>query len=608
MEALLNVVASRIKPSHSKKAVPTPTTTDSSPREIVPPSESAVGAKLDNRWYALGGGVLALAILYLAWPYQHWNFETRHSVLGGWFRSVISQEEWQFCLLVPFLAGFLIHLNRAKLRDLPLEGDWRGLALMIPGLGFFWMGYKVDTGYLGFLSAHLVLGGLIVLIAGRAWARALFTPWVLLAFMWPMFPLEEMLASPLRLLTANGAAKFLNLVGVNTVREGTSLFSAPDPAAGLMHGDRFRLNVEAPCSGIRSLFSLLMIAIFYGSMALRQPKQRLVLFLAAVPLAMLGNFVRMILLALGSMWFGSEFAVGRNIDGHQEMSGFHSLAGYAVFAVALSGMFAVCSFFEGRHWKRVKKSGKGTPAGAPSKVMIPKPRLTRAQVGASVAMATMGLGVCALTPIQIELAKPGLVRTLPLQFKDFQGMEQGMTMQEKSILAEGVKIVRNAYLGPGGRQITVTLITSGQGKRELHRPEVCLPGQGWNMAESTPVELKLSDGRTLTATLLRLFSDREISPGVPSRMRAVNLYWYVGSDGTTSPDYYDHIRISYLDAIFKTINHRWSMVSIFSPITDSQSADGNPFAEIGAIEEVKNFVQELAPHFMTKADGSPPEP
>lgn len=567
-----------------------------------------MGAKLDNRWYALGGGVLALAILYLAWPYQHWAWAARSSVLGGWYRSVVRLEEWQFCLLVPFLVGFLIYLRRAALRKLPLDGDWRGLALILPGLGFYWMGYKVDTGYLGFLSAHLVLGGLIVLIGGMAWARALFMPWLMLTFMWPMFPLEEMLAFPLRLITANGAAKFLNLTGLDTVREGTSLFSAPDVAAGLMQGDRFRLNVEAPCSGIRSLFSLLMIALFYGSMALRRPKQRLVLFLSAVPLAMLGNFVRMILLALGSMWFGSDFAVGRNIDGHQEMSSFHSLAGYAVFAVALSGMFAVCTYFEGRHWKQIKKSVKGIAHDTVSSATIPRPRLTWSQVGTSVVLVGVSLGVCSVTPVDVVLAEPGLVRTLPLQFKDFQGIEQGMTMQEKSILAEGVKIVRNAYLGPGGRQITVTLITSGQGKRELHRPEVCLPGQGWNMAESTPVELKLSDGRTLTATLLRLFSDREISPGVPSRMRAVNLYWYVGSDGTTSPDYYDHIRISYLDAIFKTINHRWSMVSIFSPITDSQSADGNPFAEIGAIEEVKNFVQELAPHFMTKADGSPPEP
>lgn len=567
-----------------------------------------VRAKLDNRWYALGGGVLALAILYLAWPFQHWNFETRSSVLGGWFRSAISQEEWQFCLLVPFLTGFLIYLQRAKLRTLPLEGDWRGLALILPGLGFYWMGYKVDTGYLGFLSAHLFLGGLIVLVGGRAWARVLFTPWLLLTFMWPMFPLEEMLASPLRLITANVAAKFLNLVGVGTVSEGTSLFSAADAASGLARGDRFRLNVEAPCSGIRSLFSLLMIALFYGSMALRQPKQRLILFLSAVPLAMLGNFVRMILLALGSMWFGSEFAVGRNIDGHQEMSGFHSLAGYAVFAVALGGMFAVCSYFEGRHWKKVKKSAKGFTGGTPSLASRPLSRLTLAQVGTAVALAGVCLGVCAATPVQLVLAQPGLVRTLPLQFKDFQGIEQGMTIQEKKILAEGVKIVRNAYLGPGGRQILVTLITSGQGKRELHRPEVCLPGQGWNMAESTPVELKLSDGRTITATLLRLFSDREVAPGVQSRVRAVNIYWYVGSDGTTSPDYYDHIRISYLDAIFKNINHRWSMVSIFSPIAESQLADNNPFAEIGAIEEVKNFVQDLAPHFMMKADGSAPAP
>ena len=562
---------------------------------------------VDPRWYALGGGAVALVILFLLWPFQHWSEEVRTSVLGGWFRSVVSQEEWQFCLIVPFLVGFLVYLKRASLRTLPLEGDWRGTGLILLGLGFYWMGYKVDTGYLGFIAAHMILAGLIVLIGGLRWARALFLPWVLLTFMWPMFPLEEMLASPLRLLTAKVAAKFLNIVGVGTVTEGTSLFSAPDLTVGLEQGDRFRLNVEAPCIGIRSLFSLLIIALFYGAMALLQPKQRLILFLSAVPLAMLGNFVRMILLVLGSLWFGSEFAVGRNIDGHQEMSGFHSIAGYAVFAVALGGMFAVCSYFEGKHWKKVAK--KMAPnAKKENGSLLPKAKRTWAQIGAGIAMAGAGVGLCAATTVQLVLSPPGVVRTLPLQFKDYQGMEQGMTLQEKKVLAEGVKIARNAYLGPGGRQILVTLITSGQGKRELHRPEVCLPGQGWNMAESTPITLKLSDGREITATLLRLFSDREIQPGVTKRVRAMNIYWYVGSDGTTSPDYYDHIRLSYMDAIFRNINHRWSMASVFAPIIETPGADSNPFAEIGVIEEVKNFIQELAPHFMVTADSSGPAP
>ena len=88
----------------------------------------------------------------------------------------------------------------------------------------------------------------------------------------------------------------------------------------------------------------------------------------------------------------------------------------------------------------------------------------------------------------------------------------------------------------------------------------------------------------------------------------MNIYWYVGSDGTTSPDYYDHIRLSYMDAIFRNINHRWSMASVFAPIIETPGADSNPFAEIGVIEEVKNFIQELAPHFIVTADSSGPAP
>jgi exosortase len=327
-----------------------------SPSPPNPPGESRGWV----RWIAMGGFVVSAVILLLIWPYQHWQFDQRSSVLGGWVRAVSSNSEWQFCLIVPILVGYLIYRDRHHLRRLPLRGSWYGMGVLVCGLVFYWMGYKVDTGYLGFLAAHIILAGLILFLGGKGWARALCFPWLFLAFMWPMFPLEERLAFPLRMFTANASGIFLNWVGIDVVREGTALHSAGAPDFGIAQGDLFRLDVEEPCSGIRSLFSLLMVSALYGYLSLKSPVRRLLLFLSAIPLAIVGNFVRMILLAAGSQWFGSEFAVGRNIDGHQEMSFFHSFAGYMVFAVALAGMFGVCSLLERRHWRRVGRTSSAT--------------------------------------------------------------------------------------------------------------------------------------------------------------------------------------------------------------------------------------------------------
>ena len=259
--------------------------------------EGAAAAR-KTRWLALGSGVAALVILFFAWPYQHWFYTGRSSVMHGWFKTVGESfgGEWMFCYLVPFLVGFLVHLRKEELGRLPLRGEWAGLGIAALSLLLYWAGYKADTGYAGFFAAHIMVAGLIVLLGGWRWMRVLFFPWLFLFFMWPMFPIEERVVGKLRIITASMSGEVLHLMGIDVVREGTALSSASDAARGMKQGDVFRLDVEEPCSGVRSLYSLLMVSALYGYLSLKRTGPRLLLFLSAVPLAMAGNVVRMVLL------------------------------------------------------------------------------------------------------------------------------------------------------------------------------------------------------------------------------------------------------------------------------------------------------------------------
>jgi exosortase len=548
---------------------------------------------------ALAVFVLVVVALLGLWPYQHWTAASRNSILWGWFRVVNRDDEWWFCLLVPLLVGWLIHRKRAELKKLAIRPDWLGLLPLAVAGVLYWMGYKVDTGYLGFVAAHTLLLGLVLLLAGREWMRHLFFPWLFLAFMWPLFPLEERLAFPLRMLTARLSGGFLNLVGLGVVREGTGLFSAADPGLGLEQGALFRLDVEEPCSGIRSLFSLLMVSALYGYLALRSPVRRLLLFLAAIPLAVTGNFVRMVLLAVASRWLGAEFAVGRNVDGHQEMSFFHSMAGYAVYAVALAGMFGICSVLERRHWKRLFRAvGSAPPEGEGG-----AGRHWWAGPAVVLGVAAGILLACVKTDASLTLAEPGVRLNLPLRLDGFEGQELGMTSQEQNILDPGVTLARNLYRKSSGDALLyTTVIICGAGKRTLHRPEVCLPGQGWMIASSDQVDVPMADGKTVTATLLRLFRDGEVEGRGTVRMRAMNLYWYVGSDGSTMPDYYGHISRGYLDAILKNLNHRWSMISLFAPVLSQGGADQAWVAEFALMEDLKSLAKAIQAPILRAAE------
>lgn len=550
------------------------------------------------------GVPVVLVLLFLVWPYQQWDYSRRESILVGWARWVSSKADWQFCLLVPALVGWLVWLRRDDLHKLPWQGDWAGLLPLGMGLFVYWVGYKANTGYPGFLAVQFILAGIILLVAGRRWMRVLFFAWLFLLFTWPMQPLEDSVASPLRPRTAAMAASLLNLAGVPSINEGSALQSAADAAHGVQIGDAFSLDVDAKCSGINSLFALMMISALLGYLALKRPRSRLLLFVCAVPLAVAGNVVRLLLLVAGTLTFGSDFAVGRHIGDHQEMSPYHTFAGFAVFGVALAGMFALCWLLEGREMKtNLQRHAWNSSTG--SVLSIPLPRRTLAQLAAAMLLSLTTLGICAGTDIGFHVAKPGVKLkpdgvqpALPLSFGDYQGREFEMTAQEKNLLDEGVKLARNVYASSIGRQIMATVILSGFEKRSLHRPEVCLPNQGWTVTDRTQIPLRLEDGREITVMMMRIFRDGEPQPGVRIRTRAVNFYWYIGSDGTTCPDHYEHVFLSYYDSVFRNIQHRWAMASIYVPLPEQRVGQEDPFIELSAVEDARTFIAKLAPTFM----------
>lgn len=549
------------------------------------------------------GALAAVVLLFLIWPYQHWDFTRKQSVLAGWARWVSTKGDWQFCLLVPALTGWLVWLRRDALKRQPWQGDWAGAIVLAAGLFCYWVGYKADTGYPGFLAVQFVLAGLILLLAGRSWMRSLFFAWLFLFFTWPMQPLEDSLASPLRPRTAAVTATLLNFVGVPAVSEGSALQSAADPVHGTRAGEAFSLDVDAKCSGINSLFALMMISALLGYLALRRPRMRFLLFVCAIPLAVTGNVARLLLLVFGTLSFGSDFAVGRNIGGHQEMSPYHMFAGFAVFGVALAGMFMLCWLFEGREMRTNLGRHSNTATVGEIATTIPQPHRTLRQMAVALLLPVLTLGICALTNTGFQAAAPGVKLELPLSLGEYQGREFDMTAQEKNLLDEGVKLVRDVYSSSSGRQLMATVILSGFVKRSLHRPEVCLPNQGWTVTERAPISLQLSDGRTMTMMMMRIFRDSEPRPGMRTRTRALNFYWYIGSAGTTCPDHYEHVLRSYFDAIFRNIQHRWAMASIFVPLPEQQAGKEDPFAELAAIEDARAFIAKLAPTFMLDAHG-----
>ena len=259
------------------------------------------------------------------------------------FWSDPSTADWHHGMIVPLISVGLI-LHRAKeLQKVVIQPSGWGVLGVVAALALFWVGYKIDITIVGFLSLQLMIGGLILWLFGWEMMKAVAFPYAFLMFAYPFYFLDTIVAFPLRGLMCQMSQFFLNLVGVDTLRVGTALVSAPDYAKGLAQGQRFALDVATPCSGIRSLFALMMVSALYAHLTLQKGWQKWVLFLLSPALAVLGNFARMVMLTLGTILLGSAVAIGTE----EHPTTFHMAAGFFVFVVALGGMVGVSRILQG---------------------------------------------------------------------------------------------------------------------------------------------------------------------------------------------------------------------------------------------------------------------
>lgn len=269
--------------------------------------------------------------------------------------------EWGFGYFVLPAVLILLWVTRDRYQDVPINPSWHGLLLIGIALFFYFGGYKANEKFIGYASGQLLVAGMVVWFGGWALFRRAFWLWILFGLVWPLTFLINPISFPLRKLMTILTYGFLQLIGEDVVREGTTIKSAPTET--MAAGERFNLGIAAACSGLRSLFALGMVSLLYGYIALEKGWHRFVLLLSTLPFAIIGNFVRMILLYLGTITISSEFAIG---EGEHDPSAYHIGAGIMVFIVALLCMMLLVAVLKGgiaslkRKRTRVRKVDAGS--------------------------------------------------------------------------------------------------------------------------------------------------------------------------------------------------------------------------------------------------------
>jgi len=302
--------------------------------------------------YLCAGVIVLLTGLLLSLQYSYGIGTTTYSLGSFIWNNWRENEDMGHGFLVVPAVLFLISHNRARLLTLTPQAGWGGLVMLVGGLLLFWAGNQADVTFVGLVSIMIVLAGAVWWLLGWEFLRELAFPIAFLIFAIPLPGLDMLIALPLRFLMSKFSVLLLNMMGIPVILSGTGILSAPDPVLHLAAGQRFAVDVANPCSGIRSLFALMMVGALFAHFTLKGAWRQWALFLSTLPLAVAGNLARILMLTVGTIAFGSDFALGKHPL--TEPSWFHMVAGYLVFIVALLGMMGVGSLLN-RDWEGIVK-------------------------------------------------------------------------------------------------------------------------------------------------------------------------------------------------------------------------------------------------------------
>jgi exosortase len=254
----------------------------------------------------------AALLLLIVWLYG--------SILTRLFIQWHNDLNYSHGFFVPAFTAFLVWNGRNELKAIEPAPSWVGLPLIVAALLTLAMGVLGAELFLSRVSLLFLLAGLIILFQGWPFFRAVLFPWAFLILMIPIPVLVfQKVTFPLQILASKLASAVLPLLGVVVHREGNVIELAT-----------MQLQVVTACSGIRSLLSLVTLAIIYGYLVEDRKWVRVVLAIAAVPIAVTANSFRIVGTGLVARW-----------DPEKAEGFFHIFEGWLIFVVSLIMLFAV---------------------------------------------------------------------------------------------------------------------------------------------------------------------------------------------------------------------------------------------------------------------------
>lgn len=250
----------------------------------------------------------------------------------GWLvESWLNNIYYSHGFLVPFISGYIIWNMRKELAGMEKNQSQIGLAIFTGGILLQGIAVMWTIRFLSGISLVVTIGGIILFLYGWEFTKKIAFPIIFLLLMVPL-PFVDLVAPPLQTISAIGTSNSAHLFGIPVQREGLVLYT-----------DGGAFEVGLPCSGLRSIISLLTIGFIFAFILEGGIIMKFAIVASAIPLALAGNVLRITsMLAVANM-YGQEAA----------MNYFEGFSNLVLFSIALSGLFLIGRCFGRLKFKKI---------------------------------------------------------------------------------------------------------------------------------------------------------------------------------------------------------------------------------------------------------------
>jgi len=380
--------------------------------------------------------------------------------------------EYSHAYLIPFISLFIVWQKNAEIIRDKFNGSWLGLAVLLLGL-FFWFLGEVSTLYVIIkYSLLVVLFGLVLSISGTKRIHYFIVPVFLLFFTIPLPNfIYNNLSAYLQLISSSIGVEVIRLFGISVYLEGN-----------VIDLGNYKLQVVEACNGLRYLFPLVTLGVIAAYFYKDSFWKKCVVVFSTLPITIFMNSIRIGIIGILVEYWGIAMAEGF----------LHDFEGWIIFmvcfAILLLEMWLLTKLTSGRSLRDVLSVDiPARPDMSGFKVVqrhIPKPFYI------SVAVLTLVLLAQLVVPERQEnIPARQSFTEFPVTISGWQSTRKAMEAKFIDALKFEDYLLANYSDDSGVLELYIAYYDSQRKGESAHSPRSCLPGAGWKITDRNQVAI-----------------------------------------------------------------------------------------------------------------------